>query len=91
MKPRILITLAAFLLSHAHAQTVLFDFENAPVHSPLPITLTVGGVTAHLSGTGQGFSVQPANTLGFTPVGFSGNCIYPSSIYAADLVISPVL
>jgi hypothetical protein len=26
--------------------------------------------------------------MGFTPVGFSGNCIYPNSIYAADLLMS---
>jgi hypothetical protein len=26
--------------------------------------------------------------MGFTPAGFSGNCIYPSSIYAADLIVN---
>jgi hypothetical protein len=71
----------------ALAQSVLFDFDNAPVHSPLPLSLTVGGVTAHFSATGQGFSIQAANVLGFTPVGFSGACIYPSSVFAADLII----
>ena len=72
----------------AWAQSILFDFDNAPVHSPLPVSLTVGGLTAQLSATGQGFSIQAANTMGFTPVGFSGNCIYPSSVFAADLLIS---
>jgi hypothetical protein len=56
-------------------------------HSGLP-TLTVGGITAQFTATGQGFSIQPANTMGFTPVGFSGLCIYPNSIYASDLMVS---
>jgi hypothetical protein len=70
------------------AQNTLFDFENAPVHTSLPLQLSVAGLTAQLSATGLGFSVQPANTMGFTPVGFSGNCLYPDSIYAADLLVS---
>jgi hypothetical protein len=68
--------------------TVMFDFDNAPIHTSLPIDLTVGGVTAHLSATGQGFSIQQANTMGFTPAGFAGLCIYPNSVFAADLLIS---
>jgi hypothetical protein len=67
---------------------VLFDFDNAPIHTSLPIDLTVGGLTAHLSATGQGFSIQPANTMGFTPVGFGGLCIYPNSVFPADLLVS---
>jgi hypothetical protein len=69
----------------ASAQAVLFNFDNAPIHSSLPIDLTVGGVTAHFSSTGQGFSIQEANALGFTPAGFAGNIIYPNSINLADL------
>ena len=69
------------------AQTILFDFENAPVHESLPLQLTVGGLTAQFSATGQGFSIQRADTMGFTPAGFSGNCIYPSSVSTADLMI----
>jgi hypothetical protein len=69
------------------AQPVLFDFDNAPAHSPLPIDVSAGGVTAHLSATGPGYSIQAAGTMGFTPAGFGGNCIYPSSVYAADLLI----
>jgi hypothetical protein len=68
--------------------SVLFDFDNAPVHTSLPIDLTVGGVTAHLSATGSGFSIQPADTLGFTPAGFGGYCLYPNSVFAADLHVS---
>lgn len=65
-----------------------FDFDSAPIHSSLPLTLTVGGVTAHFHATMAGFSIQPANTMGFTPAGFGGLCIYPNSIYASDLIIS---
>jgi hypothetical protein len=89
MRNRILAILSgtALIAAPAWAQSVLFDFENAPLHSPLPVSLTVGGITAHFSATGQGFSFQQANTMGFTPAGFSGHCIYPSSVYAADLLI----
>jgi hypothetical protein len=79
---------AAIPVTTATAQAVLFDFDNAPVHTPLPLDLTVGGITAHFSATGQGFSIQAADTLGFTPARFSGNCLYPSSVFAADLLVS---
>ncbi len=79
---------ANFVDTSAVAQSVLFDFDAAPIHTPLPIDLTAGGITAHFSATGQGYSIQAANTLGFTPAGFSGNCLYPSSVFASDLVIS---
>ncbi|PWU13554.1 MAG: hypothetical protein C5B50_19110 [Verrucomicrobia bacterium] len=90
MKPKSLITVVAvtFVAGCASAQSALFDFDNAPVHTSLPLSLTVGGITARFSATGQGYSIQPANTLGFTPAGFSGYCFYPNSIYAADLLIS---
>jgi hypothetical protein len=83
-----LIPMALALSLRAGAQTILFDFENAPGHTSLPINLTVSGLTAHFSATGQGFSIQPADSMGFTPAGFSGLCIYPNSIYAADLLVS---
>ncbi len=72
----------------ASAQVVLFDFDNVAAYTPFPITVTVGSITAHLSGTGQGYSIQAANVHGFTPTGFSGNVIDPSSINLADLLIS---
>jgi hypothetical protein len=84
----LLLAGAGLVATGASAQQTLFDFDDAPAHTPLPITLTNGGVSAVLSGTGQGYSIQPANSLGFTPVGFAGNCLYPDSIYAADLLIS---
>ncbi|MFN8179016.1 MAG: FlgD immunoglobulin-like domain containing protein [bacterium] len=89
MKTIVCVMLGAMvLLAPATAPAVLFDFDNAPLHSSLPIDLTVGGITAHFTATGQGFSIQQANVLGFTPVGFYGYCIYPNSVYAADLLIS---
>jgi hypothetical protein len=68
-------------------QTILFTFDNAPNQTSLPLDVTSDGLTAHLSATGQGFSIQSANVLGFTPQGFSGLCIYPNSVFAADLLI----
>ena len=68
------------LIAPISARAVLFDFDSAPLHAPLPLDLTVGGITAHFSATGEGNSIQEANVLGFTPQGFSGYCIYPSSI-----------
>ncbi len=88
MKKYQALLLAGLWAFSAGAQTVLFDFDNLPRYSGLPSNLTVAGVTAHFSATGQGFSIQDANTMGFTPVGFSGNCIYPSSVYAADLIVT---
>ena len=73
--------------SPASAQVVLFDFDNAPLHSSLPIDQTASGITAHLLATGQGYSIQDANVLGFTPPGFAGRIIYPNSINPADLLI----
>ena len=67
---------------------VPFNFDNAPYRSSLPVSVTVDGVTAQLTATGQGYSIQAADVLGFTPAGFAGYVIYPNSIYAADLYIA---
>ncbi len=72
----------------AGAQTVVFDFDNAPVHTSLPVSVTVSPVMATLSASGQGMSIQPANTMGFTPVGMGGLCIYPNSVFQSDLTIA---
>ena len=74
--------------SAAYAQAVMFNFDDAPIHTSLPIDLTANGITAHFSATGQGYSIQEANTMGFAPLGFAGLCIYPNSVYSADLLIS---
>lgn len=75
-------------VSSISAQALLFDFNSASQFTPLPINQTVGGLTAHFSYTGQGYSIQSAGTMGFTPAGFSGLCIYPSSVFLADLLIN---
>jgi hypothetical protein len=75
------------LFSKATAQTVLFDFDNAPLGSSLPIDQSAGGITAHLAATGQGFSIQEANVLGFTSSGFSGRIIYANRNNPSDLLI----
>jgi len=85
----ILLTLSFIMqVSPASAQAVLFDFDNAPLYTSLPINLTVNNITAHLSATGQGYSIQNANVMGFTPQGFAGRIIYPNSINLSDLLIS---
>lgn len=76
-----------FPTGNLSAQVVLFDFDNAPLYASLPIDQTAGGITAHLSATGQGYSIQNANVLGFTPPGFSGHMIYPNSINLANLLV----
>src|SRR6185312_5320504 len=84
----ILASLIITTSSPIRAQAVLFSFDDIPVYTPFPITHTVSGITAHFSGTGSSYSIQAANVLGFTPAGFSGNVVYPSSINASDLLIS---
>jgi hypothetical protein len=79
---------AAVLATPAVADEVLFDFENAQQYSPLPIDLSVGGLGAHFDYTGEGYSIQDAGVLFPPPTGFSGLCIYPSSVFLADLLIS---
>jgi hypothetical protein len=67
----------------------LFDFNSGPQYAPLPLDLTVQGITAHFSATGQGFSIQDtAQVIGVLPTGFSGLGIVPSSVFGADLLVS---
>lgn len=88
MNVRLIFLLTCLAVTPARAQIVLFDFDSAPLFTPLPLDITVGSLTAHLSATGEGYSIQRADTLGFTPAGFAGNSIYPSSVFPADLLIS---
>ena len=88
MNIRLTFVLMCAAMSSAEAQSVLFDFDSAPLFTPLPLDVTVGSLTAHLAATGEGYSIQRADTLGFTPAGFAGNSIYPSSVFAADLLVS---
>ena len=71
----------------ARAQSVPFNFDNAPPYTPLPVNVTVAGITATLSGTGQSYSIQNVGATPVHPVGFSGNFLYPSGVFAADLLI----
>lgn len=71
------------------AQAVLFDF-NDPVrlHSPLPLDITQAGLTAHLSATGVGYSIQdPVQTILMLPTGFSGYALNPDGVFLADLLV----
>jgi len=88
MNIRLAVVLMCVAITPAEAQSVLFDFDSAPLFTPLPLDVSVGSLTAHLSATGEGYSIQRADTLGFTPAGFAGNSIYPSSVFAADLLVS---
>ena len=54
----------------------------------MPLDQAAGGITAHLSATGDGYSIQPVWTVEIAPAGFSGLCLYPSSVFAADLLIA---
>ena len=70
---------------HAPLSTT-FTFDDAPAYTSLPISLISDGLGAYFTATGSGFSIQHANALGFTPAGFEGNCVYPNSVFPADLV-----
>lgn len=75
------------MASPVFTQAILFDFDNAPLYTSLPINQTANGITALLAATGQGYSIQAANVLGFSPPGFAGHILYPNSIYISDLRI----
>lgn len=80
-------TLAA-MATQAMAQRVLFSFDELNPYRSLPVDSSVGGINAHLSATGQGFSIQLYGSVGLAPRGMGGNYIFPNSVYAADLLIS---
>jgi hypothetical protein len=78
------------LCAPANAGSVLFDFNDPNLrHVPLPLDLTVAGLTAHLSGTGDSFSIQQLgiDTDNVIPAGFTGNCVYPNGINTGDLLV----
>jgi hypothetical protein len=85
VKKIIYVALASALICVQAKAGILFNFDDAPLHAPLPIDLTESGLTAHFTGTGDGFSIQRADTMGFTPAGFAGNCIFPNGINSGDL------
>ena len=66
---------------------MLFTFDNAPPYTPLPVNVSVAGITASLSGTGLSYSIQNVGATPVHPLGFSGNFVYPSGVFAADLLV----
>jgi hypothetical protein len=73
----------------ASAQSTLFDFNNGPRYTPLPLDQVSGNIRAHFSATGQGYSIQyTPDAIGMMPAGFSGYGLSPSSVFGADLLVS---
>lgn len=89
---RTLIVMGLVMLAvgtSANAGPILFDFNSGPQYSSVPLNMTVGGVTADFSATGQGFSIQDTRqVIGVLPTGFSGLGLVPNSIYSSDLLVS---
>ena len=67
--------------------TILFTFDDAPVHTSLPVAVSNGGLTATLYGGMYNFSIQPYGSVGLAPAGMSGLYIFPNSVFASDLTI----
>ncbi|MEK6642650.1 MAG: hypothetical protein AABZ08_01985 [Planctomycetota bacterium] len=66
-----------------------FDFDNAPAYTTLPIDLTVNGLSAHFSAyavSGGTYAIWPYDTWGISPPGFAGLSLFPTSVFAADLI-----
>ena len=85
-----LICAAGLLCTEAaSAQPVLFDFDNpALLQTSLPLDITQSGLTAHLSATGAGYSIQdPLQTILMLPAGFSAYGLSPNSVFLADLLV----
>jgi flagellar hook capping protein FlgD/List-Bact-rpt repeat protein len=74
--------ITAFFQSAPTAAT--FDFDGGPGWTSLPLDWTVNHLTGHFTGN---FSVQAVGTLGISPIGFSGMCLWPNSVFASDLGI----
>jgi hypothetical protein len=87
MKKLMYAILAATIMicTSASGATVLFDFNSGPQFSPLPLNLTVGGITADFSGA---YSIQDvAGYIGVTPAGFSGLGLLPNGINTGALQV----
>ncbi len=78
------ITLTAVFVPAPNSTT--FDFDDAPVHTSLPISLISDVLGASFSATGSGFSIQPVGSVGLAPAGMSGLYIFPNSVFPADLI-----
>jgi hypothetical protein len=68
--------------------SVSFDFENVSAGTTLPMSVTVDGLTAQFTPGQYGYSIEDYDVVfGIAPVGFSGHCIYPRTVYQSDLTI----
>jgi hypothetical protein len=85
-----------FTVSADHSLMAVFDvdplaatysFDDARQYGPFPIDLSSNGLWAHFSGTGSSYSIQAVGTVGLAPAGFSGLCVFPSSVFPADLTV----
>lgn len=82
------IVVVLALCSSSNASTALFDFNSGPQFSSLPLSLTVDGITAHFSSTGNGFSIQnTAQVIGVLPAGFTGLGLTPNGVLGGDLLV----
>ena len=88
LQPTALLIFSSLCAPLSAQNVVLFDFDNAPLYSSLPVDVVAGGVSAHLSATGQGFSIQSTSSAPVVPAGFSGRFVYPNSVSQADLMVS---
>lgn len=68
--------------------SVTFNLDDAPVHTSLPVSVSNNGLSAWLSATGSGFSIQPYGSVGLAPAGMSGLYLYPNSVFPADLHVA---
>jgi hypothetical protein len=90
----LIVALSVWPAHSANAQTVTFDFDTGvPALSTgqnLPLDQLSGGITAHFSsptvGAG-GFSVQSDATTQYRLSQFSGNYLWPNSVYNPALEI----
>ncbi len=83
------VVLASTFAQLSPANAILFTFDELPKYSSLTSS-TVDGLTANFSAnpSSNGYSIQAVGTLGISPAGFSGNEIYPNTIYQSDLHIT---
>ena len=78
----------AFASGTATTKVVNFNFDTTSAGTTAPFSVTKSKIRADFTGGMYGYSVQSASVLGFTPQGFSGNCLYPNTVYASDVGIA---
>lgn len=77
------------LASMGITQSVLFNFDGGPQFTGTPLDQVSGGIRAHFTGTGSGYSIQNTDqVIGMLPLGFQGLGLSPNSVFGSDLGIS---